>query len=271
MQRRRVLAGLAAGMALFAGCGGNGGGGNGGGNNTTEPSSGAGTPLDPATPTTSTPAMTTIAETTRETATQTATATPTPTATPTATPMPTAGPTEAGTAELGTATGSMDIDLSERETYENDDYAYTVEYPTEWNVDDSDPTSVSFTASASPSTMTVLAQEGAASSSTLDQAAENFLTGYQQSAGEEGGSTEILNQEDVTLPNDHPGRLFDFRLSSSGVSVRQKAVITLVDDTMYAGTIVIPEGIYTSSVGEQADEILTSLTVSGGSTTTTSS
>ncbi|EMA56766.1 hypothetical protein C451_00635 [Halococcus thailandensis JCM 13552] len=213
-------------------------------------------------------AQETATQTETQTQTQTATATPTPTQT--ATSQPTAETTAGGTAAMGTATGSGSLDLSNRETYSSNSYPYTIEYPSDWQVDETDPTEVSFTASDTPSSLTVYLREGAPSSVTLEQATEQFLSGYQQSAGENEMTNETLDRREVTLSNDNRAIFLDLRLSSaeSSVSIRQNAVLTLVGDTLYTAASTIPEMVYSSEVGQQVEDMLLSLTVSGDSEST---
>ena len=267
MQRRRVLVGLTAGFSLLAGCNGSTGN-NSSGNNSTQSTNGSNTSAGGET--TATTVATTMAETAQETATQTQTQTQTATATPTptqtATSQPTAEPTAAGTAAMGEGS----LDLSDRETYSSDSYPYTIEYPSNWQVDETDPTEVSFTAANMPSSLTVFLREGAPSSVTLDQATEQFLSGYQQSAGENEMTNETLDRREVTLPNDNRAIFLDLRLSSAeaSMSIRQNAVLTLVGDTLYTAASTIPEMVYSSEVGQQVEDMLLSLTISGGSEST---
>ena len=270
MQRRRVLAGLTAGFTLLAGCNSSTGN-NSSGNDSTQSTNGSNTSADDGT--TATAVATTMAETAQETATQTATQTQTQTATATPTPMqtatsqPTAETTAAETAAMGTATGAGSLDLSDRETYSSDSYPYTIEYPNDWQVDETDPTEVSFTSPDLPSELTVYLIEDAPSSMTLEQATEQFLSGYQQSSGENEMESETLDRREVTLSNDNQAIFLDLRLSSaeSSVSIRQNAVLTLVGDTLYTAASTIPEMVYSSEVGQQVEDMLLSLTVSDDS------
>jgi hypothetical protein len=133
---------------------------------------------------------------------------------------------------MTTAMQSMEMDLSDRETYSNDSYPYTIEYPGEWRVDETDPTEVSFTSPSTPGELTVYLREGAPSSVTLEQATDQFLSGYQQSAGQNDLEHETLDRREVTLPNDHAAVYLDLRLSSADVAmqIRQNAVLTLVGE-----------------------------------------
>jgi hypothetical protein len=166
------------------------------------------------------------------------------------------------------AIGSMDIDLSDRETYTSDSYSYTIEYPTGWSVTETDPTSVSFIAPSSPASLGVFVSEDAPSSATLDKATAMFLRGYKQSAAQDNGQVETLNRQQVTLSNGNRAVVLEIQATvASGVSVRQNLIITLVNNTLYAAAMTIPESAYTSTVDQETTEILTSLTISGGSTT----
>jgi hypothetical protein len=299
MQRRRVLVGLAAGgMSLIAGCNSGGGGnnssnGSGGGNTsadtkTSQSASGAGTSLTPngsETATAATTALaTTTAETARETATQTQTQTQTaaPASIQPETPMTTQiavsmtsstsssssssfTSTAMGTAGSGMTTGSMDIDLSDRETYTNDTYSYTIEYPTGWSTTDTDPTSVTFSSSGAPANLQVSITEDIPSSTTLQSATSEFLSGYKQSAEQDGGSVEIQNRKQVTLSNGNPAVLLAAQIGVNEVTLRQKLLFTITDSNIYAAVVTIPEPAYTSSVDQQSTEMLTSLTISSSS------
>lgn len=295
MQRRRVLVGLAAGgMSLIAGCNSGGGGnnssnGSGGGNTsadtkTSQSASGAGTSLtsngsETATATT-TALATTTAETARETATQTQTQTQTaapasiqpetPMTTQIAVPMTSSTSssltsTAMGTAGSGMTTGSMDIDLSDRETYTNDTYSYTIEYPTGWSTTDTDPTSVTFSSSGAPANLQVSITEDIPSSTTLQSATSEFLSGYKQSAEQDGGSVEIQNRKQVTLSNGNPAVLLAAQIGVNEVNLRQKMLFTITNSNIYAAVVTIPEPAYTSSVDQQSTEMLTSLTISSSS------
>lgn len=264
MQRRRVLTGLIAGASLLAGCSST----DGSGGNATQSANGSDTTA--GNESTATTVATTMTETARETATrtrtrtQTRTATATPTPTETATARPTSATTAAETAAMATTMQSMQMDLSDRETYSSDSYPYTIEYPTEWRVDETDPTEVSFTSPATPGELTIYISEDAPSSVTLEQATDQFLSGYQQSAGESDLEHETLDRREVTLPNEYDAIYLDLRLSSADVAmrIRQNAVLTLVGDTLYTAAITLPEPAYSSSVDQQTEEMLLSLTVS---------
>ena len=262
MQRRRVLTGLIAGASLLAGCSSTDGGS---GDNATQSTNGSDTTGNESTTTT---VATTMTETARETATRTRTqprtATTTPTPTETATSRPTSATTASETAAMATTMRSMEIDLSDRETYSSDTYPYTIEYPTEWRIDETDPTEVSFTSPSTPGEITIYISEDAPSSVTLEQATDQFLSGYQQSAGESDLEHETLDRREVTLPNEYDAVYLDLRLSSPDVAVRirQNAVLTLVGDTLYTAATTLPEPAYSSPVDQQTEEMLLSLTVS---------
>jgi len=289
-------------MSLIAGCnsGGegnnssNGSSGNGSSGGNTSPDtetsqsiSSAGTSLtsngsETAAATTTELAATT-AETARETATQTQTQTAAPPSMQTATPMMTQAAvpmtsstssssltsTAMGTADSGMATGSMEIDLSDRETYTNDTYSYTIEYPTGWSTTDTDPTSVTFSPSSAsanaPANLHVNITEDIPSSTTLQSATSEFLSGYKQSAEQDGGSVEIQNRKQVTLSNGNPAVLLAAQIGVNGVNLRQKLLFTIANSNIYAAAATIPEPAYTSSVDQQSTEMLTSLTISSSS------
>jgi hypothetical protein len=162
-------------------------------------------------------------------------------------------------------TGSMDIDLSDRETYTNDTYSYTIEYPTGWSTTDTDPTSVTFSSSGAPANLQVSITEDIPSSTTLQSATSEFLSGYKQSAEQDGGSVEIQNRKQVTLSNGNPAVLLAAQIGVNEVTLRQKLLFTITDSNIYAAVVTIPEPAYTSSVDQQSTEMLTSLTISSSS------
>src|SRR5699024_6706130 len=94
----------------------------------------------------------------------------------------------AGTAVPGTATDTMDIDLSHRDTYTNNAYSYTIEYPKGWSIDDDDPTEIIIMPpSASPSIpvpwlVVSIRDESFPSSVTLNQVTTKALREARQSS-----------------------------------------------------------------------------------------
>lgn len=265
MQRRRVLTGLIAGASLLAGCSSTDDGGD-----ATQSTNGSDTTGDEST---ATAVATTMTETARETATQTRTRTRTATATSTptrtATARSTTGLTAVETAGTATTARSMEMDISDRETYSNDSYPYTIEYPNEWRIDETDPTEIAFTSPSTPGELDVYVSEGAPPSMTLERATDQFLSGYQQSAGENELEHETLDRREVTLPNDHAAVYLDLRLGSTDVDmrIRQNAVLTLVGETLYTAAITLPEPAYSPPTDQQTEEMLLSLTVDDAAST----
>lgn len=283
MKRRRVLAGLAAGgVSLLAGCsGGNGNGGS--GNNTTHSSSGGGdggnegdggarTPLAPTAMTTA--AATTIATTAQQTAMQmattpslTATVEPT-TASPTPAPMTTgsspstAASTGTGTTGTSTTTGSIDIDLSNLETYTGG--SFTIKRPAGWSVTTSTPDETTFQSSSGIGTVTV-STTTVPSSVTTVQLVSRFLKEYRQKSKEADVSLKILNKQTVTLSNGNAAKMVSLQLDAGPVTVRQEVLFTLVNGTAYVVAVTVPESAYTSSTAKQIEKILLSLTITGNS------
>src|SRR5699024_10339290 len=167
----------------------------------------------------------------------------------------------ANTTGAGMTTGSMNVDLSERETYTNDTYSYTIEYPAGWSTTDTDPTSVSFSSSDTPANMRVSLTEDIPSSATLQSAVSKFLTSYKQSAEQDNRSVNIQNRKQVTLSNGNSAVLLTAQIGVNGVSLRQKLLFTLANSYFYAATVLIPEAAYTSTVDQESTKMLTSLTI----------
>lgn len=273
MQRRYVLLGLVTGSFLFSGC--NSGDNGEEANTTTQSLNGAGTPLTPGDSPTSSLA-TSMAETTRETATQPTTvssplpSTDVPSSTVSSTVSTSTSPSTP-TVGLGTTTGSIDINLSQLETYTNDAYSYTIRYPKEWEIDDADPREIQFTPPSPSSSVSRLSSslgvyiedENVPSSTSLDRLTTNGLRDIRQYNRDQNIRTEVLKRGRVMLPNEHPGVLFEIRTTPSGAkrSSRTRAVTTLVSSTFLGVRFSIPEATYTSTLDQQMNDILTSLTV----------
>lgn len=281
MQRRRVLAGLAAGgVSLLAGCSSNGDDGS--GNNTTQSSNGGenggndgnggeGTPL---VPTVTTTAAATIATTAQQTATQMAT-TPSLTAVvepTTAGPIPapmTTGSSPSTTASTGTettgpstTTGSIDIDLSNLETYTGN--SFTIKRPAGWSVTTSTSDETTFQSSTGIGTVTV-STTTVPSSATTEQLVSKFLKEYRQKSKETDVSLKILDKQTVTLSNGNSGKMVSLQLDAGPVTVRQEVLFTLVNGIAYVAAVTVPKSAYTSSTAKQIEKILLSLTITGNS------
>lgn len=231
MNRRRVLLGLTAGIPFLAGCSSY--------FDTNESST-----------ETESPTTTTVAETARATATQTTM----PTATTTPPSAPDTWPTETATA---TAT---EPDLAPQETYTNDRYTYTIEYPTGWKVDTGDPSAV--TISSNMGMLRIEMMEDIPSSLTADDIAPVFLEGYKESVEEDGGSVEELDRQNQTLPNGHDSKVVDLRTEQSSNVLQQKILLTVVNGIGYVAVIIVPDAIHTSDVDENMEGVLLTLTIS---------
>lgn len=239
MNRRRVLLGLTAGIPLLAGCS---------------------TPFSTTENNTPTQSPTaTVTETARATATHTTTSTATATPPSAADAWPTDTATEDG----------AELDLSTRETYTNDSYAYTIEYPASWAIDDTDSTSV--TIGSRVGALVVEVMEDVPSSLTPEDIAPVFIEGYKESIEEEGGSVEELDRQDRALPNDHDGKMIYLRMEQAENIFQQKLLLTVANGIGYAALIMVPDTVYTSAIGTSMETILLTLTISESAVETDSS
>lgn len=242
MRRRRVLAGFAIALPFFAGCNtliGNDDDGN------------------------ATTQTRTTAATVGETAQKTATRAVETTSSPTPAPTSTAQSTEAGTAGHPTSTGASSLDLSNLTTYTNDRYSYTIKYPADWKIDDSSPSSVTFTSPRA--NLSVKTIEDIPGSATLEQITKQLLNGTRQSIQEKDGSVTILNQQKQTLPNGHLGIVIDLRTTVPSGKFRQKITLTSVNGTAYIAHITFRAGDYTTTVEQTAETIVMSVTITDSS------
>lgn len=301
MQRRRVLTGLAAaGVTFLAGCSSNNDSSNNdsGGNNTsqttTDSGNGGNSKSSPTSTDTVTAAATTMATTTQQTATQMATTTSPSTAVnePTSTTLPTTalmttgassstsqptgmettgarttggGTTGEKTTSSGMATGFGNVNLSNLVTYTNDAHSFSIKRPAAWS--DFTKTSSGYTSrSPTPISQLTVATISTPPSATLDQAKSSFLEGYQQGLGGSDAQVKILSKRKVKLASGNSAILFDIEIDTGPATIRQKALITLANGTAYLATIFVMGSAYSSSVGQQMEKILLSLTIHNGST-----
>ncbi|UPM43428.1 hypothetical protein [Halocatena salina] len=229
MNRRRVLVGLTAGLSSLAGCG---------------------TYFDIDGNDTATRSPTT---TVTETARTTASNTPVPTAT--ATP-----PSAADTWPTGTVTeGETAPDFSTRETYTNDRYAYTIEYPMGWVVDATDPTAV--TIGSNVGALVVEVMEDVPSSLTVSDIVPVFIEGYKESIEEDGGTIEELDRKDETLSNGHDAMMIDLRMEQNATVLQQKILLTVANEIAYVAVIVVSDSVYTAAVEGNMETILLTLSI----------
>lgn len=286
MQRRRLLAGLAAGgVTLLAGCsGGNGSNGNnssgngGGGNTTTQATNGGGTgggsdeTSSTATDST-TVAATTMAATAQQTA-QMATTTPSSTAVSkpttgeqttapitTGSSPSTAAPAGMGTTGPSTGTGLLDVNISKLKTYSGD--SFSIKRPAGWKAMSESPKGTTFQSQSGIGVLT-LVQIPVPSSATTDQLVSKFMQGYQQGANGTDTSAETLNKQTVTLSNGNSAKVVSMRLNTESINIHQEILITIVNGTAYIAAITVPEKSY-SSISKQIETILLSLTIKSSS------
>lgn len=248
MQRRQVLHGLAASLPFLAGC-----------------SSLLGSDTETATQTpTANPTATT---------TPTATATSTPTATPSPTPSPTPTPTltetvtqtTRATATAGTPAGTpsealfVEIDPSQLETYSNSTYGYTVKYPADWSVDESDPAVVGIEPPEGVAHMDVSIEEEMPQGMSLDALIETINGNLSEALD----SYTVLSQQEVTLPSGQAAKIVDAQIreaSFGNYDFHGKYCFTLINEAAYMVQTLVLEQNY-ASVEQALTAIVTSLTI----------
>jgi hypothetical protein len=156
------------------------------------------------------------------------------------------------------------IDFSDLTTYTSNSSSYSIQYPETWRVSDAFLPNLSVRSPAFHAGLDIVVIENVSQSYTLNQATAEYLRRYRQSNAKLNRSVEILNRETVALPSGQSARRIDLRANGTSLNLRRSVVITLVDNTIYIATIVMPEYAYTPTVAHQMDEILGSFTVRSG-------
>lgn len=183
------------------------------------------------------------------------------------------GPTDSQATSSDTTTSINQtnyIDFSNLTTYSytNNASSYSIQYPATWEVNDGVAygPNISVISPASRAGLYMGVIENVSQSYTLNQATAEYL--LRLSNGERNRS--VLNREDVTLPSGQSARRVDLRANGTSLNFRRSVVITLVDNTIYIAMILMPENAYTTTGAHHVDEILGSLTVRGGPSSTQS-
>lgn len=156
---------------------------------------------------------------------------------------------------------SNKIDFSNLTTYASNSSSYSIQYPETWKVADGFLPNLSVRSPAFRAGLDIVVIENVSQSYTLKQATAEYLHIYRKSNKELNRSIEILNREHVELPSGQSARRIDLRASDTSLKIRRSVVITLVDNTIYRATIIIPGHAYTPTVDHQVDKILGSFTV----------
>lgn len=233
MDRRQVLAGLAAGFPLGSGCLGlfDSDGTEMSATDRTEanPSSAPGTPPKTRTETGQTP-------TTRH--------------------------SQSG----GTPDGSMPIDTAHLATYTSDTASYSIKYPASWRVTVSNPSDVRFISPISPAFMLVRVKDSVPSIVPRETIIEAAFRRARRAYSLDRFTR--VGQRDATLSNGTPATVIDTRLSrsSSDTMLRGKFLVAHVSNTVYMDGILVSERAYNRSVDRAMNTIATSLTIRGATT-----
>lgn len=156
------------------------------------------------------------------------------------------------------------IDFSNLTTYTSNSSSYSIQHPETWRVSDAFLPNLSVRSPAFHAGLDIVVSENVSQSYTLNQATAEYLRRYRQSNEKLNRSVEMLNRENVALSSGQSARRIDLRANGTYLNLRRSVVITLVDNTIYIATIVMPEDAYTPTVAQQVDEILGSFTIRDG-------
>lgn len=153
------------------------------------------------------------------------------------------------------------IDPTNLSTYTSDTDSYSVKYPATWRITNPSQGTARFTAPTSPARMLVRVKHGVPSvvpretiiSTAIRQAKRTYSL----------DQVTRMDQKEVTLSNDIPATVVNMRVrqSSSDMLLRGPFLVAHVTDTVYITGILVPERAYTPSVKQTMHTIVTSLTI----------
>lgn len=148
------------------------------------------------------------------------------------------------------------LDPGQFQTYENDSFGYSISYPGNWTIDDSQENQVLFTAPEDRGLLLIQAIE-------LEGSIDPFEAYVQANADEFGEieGVELLGTERVTLPDDQHGFFIDLRVTETTVFRTRLLMVQRTPTRFYLCQLSIPEEIYTAEVDSLVRDILTSFTV----------
>lgn len=229
MDRRQVLAGLAASLTLGTGCLEMVG-------YDSEDSSSAAEPDEGATKTQLPPKST---ETEHSTSSQTA---------------------ASGTSSDSSPQSAL-VDTENRKTYTNDSASYSIKHPATWRVTEDNSQTVRITDPDSSARMLVRVENDVPRLISR----EMIITTAIQRAKRRYSIDQVtrVDQQEVTLPNGTSGTVVKTRLrrSETDTMLRGMFLVVHVTDTVYAAGIFVPERAFTRSVDQAMMTIVTSLTI----------
>lgn len=281
MRRRTLLGGISAGLSFFTGCTAliEASENDSSQTSTTTESTPTATSTTKSTQTSSPQTATSTQKSTQTTSPQTATSTQTPTATSTSTPPPPGTPTATATPARTvvptpppTATQTKPVDtqtltlqsVTQFETYTNDVYAYQINYPPNWSINESDPTNAFIRSNVVRGYILVQVFSveeftGGRSIASLEKLVEitnknsRSLVGFQ-----------LFDQDRITLDNGRPAYLIDLQFNDQNTRadmVHTKYLLTKLGGTVYEAQFYWPASAYTEEVNQIANEIITSFTL----------
>lgn len=164
--------------------------------------------------------------------------------TPTATPTATAD--ETTTQQTTTASGP------ELTTYRNERYGYSIQYPTEWSVDERIK-QVHFTSDSENSQLLVEIIDELGQNTTLPQIVDSVITNTK----DEFDDVEVLGERDVTHSSGQPAHIIEFRYTTNdtGETMRNTYLVTLHEERAYE----VEFGYRNANYTEAAEQLATSI------------
>lgn len=160
--------------------------------------------------------------------------------------------------ELLTESEPPDADPSELATYVNEEGGYSIQYPANWEVDESNPERVSIrpetgNGEIAPGTL------GLDQTYSPDQLTQALIT----STSEQTDNFTVLGVRDITLPSGQEARVIDsmYGIRGTDVVLRSKAVVVQVGDTAYLVEVSLPQEEYTDEFDQVANTVVESLTI----------
>lgn len=156
--------------------------------------------------------------------------------------------------------------LSDLTTYTNETYAYSIEYPANWIVNDTIPQQVEIAPPELDGQLRISVTEGVGDTYTLDELAGLAVS----SSRDRMDDFELLDEQDTEIESGQEARVLDFTYDNpndGADQLRSKYLITLHEGTIYEVEFALVSERYTDEVDRTATDVVESLSLDGNGTT----
>lgn len=149
------------------------------------------------------------------------------------------------------------LDPGELQTYQNDQYGYSIKYPGNWNIDESRGNPVLIIAPDDQALLQVGKIQPDEPIESWDEYIQSVIDQLEEVEG-----VEVLGNETVSLPSNREGVIIDTELRETESTYLHKALyVQLGADLVHLAEVFALEELYTNEFDQLAREILTSLII----------